>query len=33
MVVLDYNIIISIMRGDKNLLDFIKNNFNSIATI
>ncbi|BCU67994.1 hypothetical protein HS7_14310 [Sulfolobales archaeon HS-7] len=32
MVVLDSNIIISIMKGDKDLLNFIKNNFNNIAT-
>ncbi|MEM4138565.1 MAG: type II toxin-antitoxin system VapC family toxin [Sulfolobaceae archaeon] len=32
MVVLDSNVIISIMKGDRNLLDFIKNNFNNIAT-
>lgn len=30
MVVLDSNVMISIMKWDKNLLDFIKN-FNSIA--
>ncbi|WP_246252984.1 type II toxin-antitoxin system VapC family toxin [Acidianus brierleyi] len=32
MVVLDSNIIITIMKGDKNILNFIKNNFNSIST-
>lgn len=32
MVVLDSNIIISIMKGDKNLLNFIRNNFNNIST-
>lgn len=32
MVVLDSNIIIRIMRGDKGLLDFIKDNFDAIST-